>query len=302
MIAEKVAEQIAGRIETGLVFAAGGSADIILARTVAEGLMRRGCSRVDLAQPLNCKSLADKGLLGDQGRFYKLSPVAGIDPEEVLQHSGSVPSHRHPEHRRGKGLSISSSIEWPHGCRYVCAAHGNALAGLAGRRGGSGIMYDFAVGIDGGGDVLTHGEDEFDRVVVAAFRSGWTCERPLILVAVGLGGDGGSAPDAFQDATLPGWRAVATTVVDDAFTDVLQRELEKLGLWHPSPANWSKEDPYWGYGFKVPQIITMAVRREFPFPTEEGQPHHVLFPRRRELRLMDQRLLREARLYVSEGD
>ncbi len=302
MLADTIFEQLSEPVGKGLVFAAGGSADIILAKAVAEGLIHRGCSQIDLMQPLNCNSLSEKGLLGEEGEFYRLAPAPGLDPEEVLQHTGSLPSQRHPEHRRGKGLSISSSLDWQYGSRYVCAAHGSGLASLAAREGPGGPMYGFAVGIDGGGDVLTHGEDEFDRVVVAGFRSGWTTERPLMLAAVGLGGDGGSSPGAFQRVTIPGFRLVAKTEVDSASADLLQRELEQLGLWHPTPANWSSEDPYWGYGFKVPQIIAMAVRREFPFLAKEGQPHLALFPRRRELKLMDKRLLREVRVYVCEGD
>ncbi len=301
MIVNKVAEQISGTRNTGLVFAAGGSADIILARTLAEGLVRSGGVRIDLVQPLNCKSLAEKGLLDDEGQFYKLAPVPGLDPEEVLQHTGTLPSIRHPDHRRGKGLSISSSLTWPHGSRFVCAAHGDGLGHLAGRLEDDGLKYEFAVGVDGGGDVLTHGEDEFDRIVVAALRSGWCGERPLGLVAMGLGADGGSAPDAFENVVLPGWKAAATSVVGPDFCSALQSELESLGLWHSSPETWHKDDPYWGYGFKVPQIIAMAVRREFPFQVAGGHPNLVLFPRRGELKIMDQRLLREARLYILEG-
>jgi len=121
-----------------------------------------------------------------------------------------------------------------------------------------------------------------------------------MLIAMGLGADGGSAPAEFDDVALEGWRSVGTTEVESAFADALHRELEQLGLWNESPASWSSDDPYWGYGFKVPQIIALAVRNEFPFDAPGGDPDLVLFPRRRELKPMNKRLLREARLFLNE--
>lgn len=300
MIIEYIVELISSRRGRGIVFAAGGSADIILAKTIAAGLISQGCSQVDLAQPLNCRALSEKSLLADVGRLHALAPVSDLDPEAVLRHHATISSDRHADHRRGKGLSISSSLEWDHGSRYVCAAHGQGLSSLAGRHDGEAPYYDFAVGLDGGGDVLTHGDDEFDRVVLAGFRSGWSSARPLLLIAMGLGADGGSAPEEFGNVSLAGWRSVANTEVDGALADSLHRELERLGLWHGSPARWTSDDPYWGYGFKVPQIIALAVRNEFPFDAPGHQPDLVLFPRRRELKLMNKRLLREARLFLSE--
>ena len=300
MIIRHVLEQIGHRSRRGLVFAAGGSADIILAKTIAAGLVGEGCSHVDLAQPLNCRNLSQKDLLGDAGNRHALEPESDLDPEAVLRHHASIPSDHHADHRRGKGLSISSSLEWDHGSRYVCAAHGRGPTSLAGRRDGEVPYYDFAVGVDGGGDVLTHGDDEFDRVVLDGFRSGWSSARPLMLIAMGLGADGGSAPAEFDDVALEGWRSVGTTEVESAFADALHRELDRLGLWNESPASWSSDDPYWGYGFKVPQIIALAVRSEFPFDAAGGEPDLVLFPRRRELKVMNKRLLREARLFLNE--
>lgn len=300
MIIRLLLEQIGHRSRRGLVFAAGGSADIILAKTIAAGLVGEGCPRVDLAQPLNCRSLSQKDLLGDAGKRHALEPEPDLDPEAVLRHHASIPSDHHAEHRRGKGLSISSSLEWDHGSRYVCAAHGRGPSSLAGRRDGEVPYYDFAVGVDGGGDVLTHGDDEFDRVVLDGFRSGWSSARPLMLIAMGLGADGGSAPAEFDDVVLEGWRSVGDTEVEIAFADALHRELDRLGLWNESPTSWSSDDPYWGYGFKVPQIIALAVRSEFPFDAPGGEPDLVLFPRRRELKLMNKRLLREARLFLNE--
>ncbi|MCB9545270.1 MAG: hypothetical protein H6706_05175 [Myxococcales bacterium] len=300
MITRHVLEQIGHDNRRGLVFAAGGSADLILAKAIAERLISDGCSHVDLAQPLNCRGLSQKDLLGEAGRRHALGPEPDLDPEAVLRHHASVPAELHPDHRRGKGLSISASLEWEHGFRYVCAAHGRGLAALAGRRAGRTPYYDFAIGIDGGGDVLTHGEDEFDRVVVDGFRAGWSSRRPLLLIAMGLGADGGSAPAQFDEVALAGWRSVGTAEVETAFAEAVQRDLERLRLWNESPASWSRDDPCWGYGFKVPQIIALAVRREFPFDAPGGDPDRVLFPRRRELKLMSQRLLREARLFLCE--
>jgi hypothetical protein len=301
MIIRHVLEQIGHHRQRGLVFAAGGSADIILAKTIAASLVSEGCPHVDLAQPLNCRSLLQKDLLGDSGKRHALGPEDGLDPEAILRHHATIPSDHHVDHRRGEGLSISSSLEWDHGCRYVCAAHGRGPASLAERRDGEALYYDFVVGVDGGGDVLTHGDDEFDRVVLDAFRSGWSSGRPLILIAMGLGADGGSAPAEFDGVALEGWRQVGTTEVESTFADALHRELDRLGLWNESPASWSSDDPFWGYGFKVPQIIALAVRGDFPFDAQGEQSNLVRFPRRGELKTMDRRLLREARVFLSYG-
>ena len=303
MIVPRLHEQIGLPRRRGLVFAAGGSADIILAQTIAYGLIREGCTTVDLAQPLNCEGLSDKGLLSEAGEHHALRAEPDLDPELVLRHEASVPCRRHPRDRRGKGLSISSSLEWDHGSRYVCAAHGGGPLALANRGRDDGVPhYDFAIGVDGGGDVLTHGDDEFDRVVLSGFRSGWSQARPLLLVVMGLGADGGSSPAEFKDVALEGWRHLGDTEVDGGFAKSLQAELERLELWHPTPSEWSAEDPFRGYGFKVPQIIALAVRGEFPFAGPRDDPDLVLFPRRGELKLMSKRLLREARLFASEGE
>ena len=230
-----------------------------------------------------------------------LGPEAGLEPESVLRHSASVPCEAHPDNRRGKGISISSSLEWSGGARYVFAAHGEGGTLLAARAEGRAPFYDFAVGVDGGGDVLTHDDEEFDRVVTNAFCRGWQSGRPLVLVAMGLGADGGSSPDEFQDISLEGWTQLPVATVDEGFAQSLQDQLERLGLWNPDPYGWDKEDPYWGYGLKVPQIIALAVRGEFPFKSAEDNSNLVMFPRRKELKLMDCRLLREARLFLREG-
>lgn len=286
----------------GLVFAAGGSADIILAKTIATGLIGQGCARVDLVQPLNCARLSEKGLTTKAGEAFALVPEADLDPQAVLRHRSVVSCETFPDHRRGKGITISAALKWEHGERYVGAAHGDGLALLAARREGGRPFYDFAIGVDGGGDVLTHDHTEFDRVVVDGFRCGWDGARPAILVAMGLGADGGSAPAEFDDILLEGWTQLESVVLDEAFAAALHADLEYLGLWHPNPAGWRSDDPYWGYGFKVPQIIAMAVRQDFPFADDRPGSGLVRFPRRRVLKPMNPTLLREARLFLREAD
>ena len=300
MIFQRLLEQIGAHRGRGLVFAAGGSADIILAKTIAACLVGRGCLRVDLAQPLDCRNMSEMGLLASAGKLYALEAEDSLEPESVLRHHTSVPASLHPSSSRGKGLNISSSIEWEHGNRYVCAAHGDGLSSLARRCEGDAPYYEFAIGVDGGGDVLTHGDDEFDRIVLAGFRSSWLPSRPLLLVSMGLGADGGSAPAEFDDVALPGWKPVASMEVDRAFADSLQMELKRLSLWHHSPASWTSDDPEWSYGFKVGQIIAHAVRGECPFRVPGADADAVMFPRRRELKLMKRSLLREARIFRSD--
>lgn len=297
MLIQNIVKQFGVRRKCGLVFAAGGSADIILAKAIAGGLVEQGCARIDLAQPLNCKALSDKRLLSDLGELYALIAEDGLCSELVLKHHRYVSAGDHSDHLRGKGLSISSSLQWDHGSRYVCAAHGGGPALLASRLDSNSPFYDFAVGVDGGGDVLTHGEDEFDRIVVSGFKDGWHASNPLVLIAMGLGADGGSAPEAFDDVSLIGWHAVGRAEIEQEFADDLHRELEQLCLWHSSPISWTADDTEWGYGFKVPQIIAMAARGEYPFAAPGNSTDVTLFPRRGALTLMSKKLLREARLY-----
>lgn len=56
MMSRHAPEQIRPRSGWGFVFAVGGSVDIISAKTIATGIISEGCSQVELAQPLNCKS------------------------------------------------------------------------------------------------------------------------------------------------------------------------------------------------------------------------------------------------------
>jgi len=281
----------------GVVFAAGGSADIILAKGIGTLLIELGAVSVDLVQPLNCQSLEEKGLLSN-GAIYVLEEETGLAPYLVLRHFEIVPIDNHPENRRGKGLNISSSLLWDQGTRYVCSGRGEGISRIASRKNGERPYYDFAVGVDGGGDVLTHDDDEFDRVVLRGFSKGWEESNPLYLVVMGLGADGGSSPSEFENVGLRGWKHLGNTSISSSFVDLLQIELEQLGLWHFHPSEWTPEDSYWGYGLKVPQIISLAVRETFPFGQVKNEPNLVLFPRRGELKTMNRRLLEEARTFV----
>jgi hypothetical protein len=297
---EHLIHRIGAKRGRGIVLAVGGAADMVIAKSVATGLVSRGCGQVDLAQPLNCSRLSDKDLLGAKGAGYALASERDLDHELVLRHHGCVAAADHPLDRRGKGLAISSSLEWSNGTRYVCAGAGDGPAALARRMKDTAPYYDFAIGVDGGGDVLTHGEHEFDRIVLANFKSGWQADRPLLLVTMGLGADGGSEPKAFDGPVLPGWVPFATCEADHAFVASLQEDLERLLLWHPAPATWSPTDPCWGYGLKVPQIIALAARGEFLFGTDDCDADLTRFPRRGELKTMHKKLLREVRLLASE--
>ncbi len=300
MIADHLLPHAATDCRRALVFSAGGSADLVFAKTIALALVARGVERVDLAQPLNCQQLSAKGLLEGNGRLHGLGPATGVDPELVLRHSTTVPVERLDEGRRGKGLSISAAMDWPYGERYVMAAHGGGPRLLAGRRDGATPFYDLAVGVDGGGDVLTHDEREFDRIVASGVRLGWRGPGALLLVVVGLGADGGSAPEQFEGATLQGWRQVGSGRVDADWASQLERELRALTLWHDEPARWSPNDPFWGYGLKVPQIVALATRGATPFGAPRGRAELAWFPRRRELKAMSRELLSEMRVYLSE--
>jgi hypothetical protein len=227
---EHLIHWISARRRRGIVFAAGGTADIVIAKSVAAGLGSRGCGQVDLAQPLNCRRLSDKDLLGAKGARYVLASERDLDQELVLRHYGCVAAADHPLDRRGKGLAISSSLEWSNGTRNVCVGTGDGPAALARRTKDTTPYYDFAIRVDGGGDVLTHGEDEFDRIFLADFKSGWQADRPLLPVRMGLGADGGSEPEAFDGPVLPEWVPFATCEADHAFVASLQENLEPLLL------------------------------------------------------------------------
>lgn len=302
MFVKNIIRQIDLKVGRGIVFAAGGSADIILAKSIALELIEHGCQRVDLAQPLNCKKLSEEGLLSEASELYKTEPEVGLEPEAVLKHYSTVPSICHTDSKRGKGLSISSSLKWDHGSRYLCAAHGGGPSALAGRMDDGRSFYDFAVGVDGGGDVLTHGDEEFDRVVLNGFSSGWRWDKPLVMIAMGLGGDGGSSPEEFEGVGLKGWRQLPISFIDEAFAQSLQHTLVQLGLWNDQPEHWHKTDPYWGYGLKVPQIMALTVMGRFPFTSSGRDKNIVLFPRRRELKQMDKRLLRQVRAFQKIND
>ncbi len=301
MIERRITDLIGSGYKRGLVFSAGGSADLVLAKVIATGLVGAGFSRVDLAQPLHCRALSEIGLHSHEGMFHALESEPGLDPECVLRHHSLLPADRIAERHRGKGLSISALLEWNHGSRYVCATYGGGPLTLAKRLDGDAPYYEFGVGVDGGGDSLTHGDDEADRVVLAGYKSGWPSSGPLLFIAMGLGGDGGSKPEEFDHVSLPGWMSCGSQALDEEFASSVKEELSQLGLWNNRPSAWTNDDPIWGYGFKVGQIISMAIQHEFPFDTHSSRSDLVRFPRRRELKLMNKHLLREARFFLHEA-
>jgi len=300
VIEQRITNLIGTGYKRGLVFSAGGSADLILAKVIATGLIDSGFSRVDLAQPLHCRALSELRLHSEEGVYHSLEPEIGLDPECVLRHKETLPLSRILERDRGKGLSISALLEWNHGSRYVCATHGGGPLTLARRLDGDAPYYEFGIGVDGGGDSLTHGDDEADRVVLEGYKSGWPSSSPLLFIAMGLGGDGGSKPEEFDHVSLSGWMSCGLQALDEDFALSVKEELSQLGLWNNRPSAWTSDDPIWGYGFKVGQIISMAIQNEFPFDTDSSRSDLVRFPRRRELKIMNKHLLREARFFLHE--
>lgn len=300
MIEQHIIDLIGTGYTRGLVFSAGGSGDLILAKVIATRLIRSGFSRVDLAQPLHCRALSELELHSEEGVFYALEPEAGLDPDCVLRHNDTLPLSRIPERDRGTGLSISALLEWNHGARYVCATYGGGPHALASRLDRDAPYYEFGVGVDGGGDSLTHGDDEADRAVLAGYNSGWPSSSPLLFIAMGLGGDGGSHPADFEHASLPGWVFCGSQVLDHDFASSVREELSQLSLWNNMPSAWTNDHPIWGYGFKVGQILSMAIENDFPFDVHNSPSDLVRFPRRRELKLMKKHLLREARFFLHE--
>jgi hypothetical protein len=281
----------------GIVFATGGAADIVLARCLASRAMALGAVKVDIVEPLGKASLADKGLIGAGLVEHALEALKETDPDLVLHHVGSRPNPDAPMRPRGKGLRISTALSWEHGERLLCAGTGDGPRVVADRPWMPDRPYDFALGVDGGGDVLTHDEREFDRVVLAAFSSAWQGDPDALgLVVMGLGADGGSAPEDFEGACPPGWRLLGTAEIDEDLANGMERGLTEANLWLDEPLSWSADDPSWDYGFKVPQIIAMAVRRQAPFPC--SSPGLVAYPRRKKLTVMSQELLRQARVFV----
>lgn len=280
----------------GVVVAAGGASDIVLARCLAERAIGYGARRVDIAQPLGCRTFSSKGIMGEALNAHGLEEIPGVDPDSVLRHNRTVPNGDAPMKLRGKGIRVSAALDWESGERLVVAGIGDGMRVLAGRPWAPDRPYDFALAVDGGGDVLTHDHTEFDRVVVDALAATWSEPRRLGLVAMGLGADGGSSPTEFVDACPPGWRHHATATMDSQLADAMQAGLERANCWNPRPATWDVTDPEWDYGLKVPQIIAMASRGEFPFPCDRGGL--VCFPRRKKLSLMEPNLLRQARFFT----
>ncbi len=281
----------------GVVFAAGGASDIVLARCLAARCVALGASRVDIVQPLGTDSLERKGISGIRLGEFALQPFPGVAADLVLRHHASLPNSEVSMRDRGKGIRISTALHWDHGDRLVCAGKGLGLQVVAARPWRPDHPYDFALGVDGGGDVLTHDETEFDRVVVGAFASAWSgAPGALGLIAMGLGADGGSTPEEFVGACPPGWTEVGIAELDGEFADGMEQGLREARCWLDDPTTWSVHDPAWDYGLNVPQIVAMAIRGHHPFPCPG--PGLATFPRRKKLTVMSPELLRQARMFV----
>ena len=289
----------------GLVFAAGGGADIILARFVAERVLCAGCAAVDLAQPLNRCSIGSK-LVED----FQLTPRAEGEDSQVLCHAKVIANTHEPRTLRGKGICISAAIPWDHGLRLVFAAQGEGCSMLAHRAQVSGSHYDFAIAVDGGGDILTAGQEEFDRVVLQRFRAAWSPFRPLMLFVIGLGADGASRPVDFGSVSLDGMLLRGEATVDEESAKNIEGILRIANRWHQDPLSWNGQPEEWAHGLHVPQIVVLATRKELPMASSGSS--NVLVPRRpkrldipTENRgspvlpwlVLDQDLLRTARCY-----
>ena len=279
----------------GVVFAAGGASDVILARCIAGRAIALGASQVDIVEAMGRRTLSEIVAPEDRRQAFALEPLPHTDPEQVLRHFASITNPDGPIKIRGKGIRISAALTWNHGERLISAAVGEGMPTVVARPWAPGQPYAFAIGVDGGGDVLTHDEREFDRKVLAAFAGAWTDTESLALIVVGLGADGGSTPAEFVDAAPPGWLHHGTVDMDEALADAMQDGLEAANCWMHEPLTWRVDVLEWDYGLKVPQIIAMAIRRQFIFPSNDSE--FVCFPRRKKLTPMSAQLLRQARIY-----
>jgi len=172
--------------KNALVLATGGGADIVLAQFVAQRLVSLGAIRVDIAQALNKSDFTDEIVC----QFHLTDPQ-GTGQGLVRRLPGGKPNDGEPG-TRGNGISMAAAMEWNEGdCLLVAAKKGSlGAAALARREWEPTKPYDLAVAVDGGGDILTGGPEEFDRVVLDVFQTVWDKTRPLALLVVGLGADG----------------------------------------------------------------------------------------------------------------
>jgi hypothetical protein len=258
----------------GLVFSAGGGADIVFARLVAEKMIEAGASKVDVAQARNRYSFSPEVV-----ERYGLVPLGKTGKNQVMKFSDVVANH-HPDGLRGKGMAMAAAVEWGHGERLVFAAKEGSSGPevLAERSWKLTEPYDFAIAIDGGGDILTGGKQEFDRVVLDAFKANWNPVKPLGLLVVGLGADMGSSEGSFSTSSpLDGWQLSGESVIGPDASDRLVHLLGMVNRLHPDPLNWGIQDDYWSYGLHVPQIVSLAAQSALP--TSMLGPPYVLVPR-----------------------
>lgn len=285
----------------GLVVAASGASDGVLAHALAAEALRLGARRMDLVEPIGTDTLRVPELEATPREAWGLVPVAPFGEDQVLRLARRIANPDGPIQVRSKGLRVAAALEWTAGERLVAAGTGAGLRGLATRCDADGApLYDFALVVDGGGDILIHGDTEYDRRVLAHFVAAWPRSRPLGLFVLGLGIDGGPSPEALVGAAVPGFRLLASAEMGPRWAEAFERALSEANCWHPAPDTWTLADPAWAHGLKVPQILAMAIRREFPFPSaDEGR---VTFPRRKHLIPMSPALLREAQLHGRLSD
>ncbi len=256
-----------------LVLAAGGGADVVFVRLVAERLWCAGAVAVDLLQALN-RPVVD----AETSERFGLVGAGKGDNDVVKRFSVVVPNGH--ESLRGKGMAIAAAIDWRHGERLVVAAKGGGCATVARRCWAADEPYDLAVAVDGGGDVLTGGPDNFDRVVLDRFHEAWETANPLGLLVIGLGADAASEEATMTSATISGWRLAHDAKVDIAACDEIEEILRTVNRLHPDPLNWRDSDRHWSHGLHVPQIVALAARSRFP-AASRGRPY-VLVPRKSE--------------------
>lgn len=257
-----------------LVFAAGGGADIVFVRFLAGLLWRGGAAEVDVAQPLNRSTIETEA-----AQRFQIESLAQC-ANQVGAFTSVTPNVHQEAALRGKGIALAAAIEWRHGLRLVFAATGTGCQSLARREWRPHQPYDMAIAVDGGGDVLTGGASNFDRVVLDRFRAAWDGTRLLSLVVIGLGADGASEHGAFAERTLNGWECRWKAHIDAASSEEIDSALRLANRLHPDPLAWTSLDRYWSRGLHVPQIVTLAARSQLPM-SQAGFPY-VLAPRRSE--------------------
>ncbi len=295
-----------------LVFAAGGGADAVLVRLVAERLMGAGASIVDVAQAYNRFSFDPEVV----ERFALVAP-GDLGCAQVMRFGAVVANDHQTDGLRGKGMAIAAAIEWKHGERLIFAAKLGAggCAALALRSWKPAEPYDFAVAVDGGGDVLTGGANEFDRVVLDSFKANWDSSKPLGLLVIGLGADVGSPEGAFAtNTTIDGWQFSGETAIDADASEGIEEILRSINRLHPDPQNWRDSDEHWTRGLHVPQIVALAVRSRLPVSSrglpfvlvprpskQQGPPTEAHSETRQSWPVLNLELLRTARWYCPTG-